>query len=111
MLEAIERTVLEERPDAVLVYGDTNSTFAGALAAAKMHIPLAHVDAGLRSFSRRMTEEINHVLTDHVSRWPFCPTIAWIANVANEGISEGVLIRMSSMSGPAHCLARTATES
>ncbi len=90
MLAAIEAVVLESRPKLVLVYGDTNSTLAGALAAAKLQVPVAHVEAGLRSFNRRMPEEINRVLTDHVSELLFCPTTASVANLTREGIVVGV---------------------
>jgi UDP-GlcNAc3NAcA epimerase len=90
MLAGIDRLLQESRPDLLLVYGDTNSTLAGALAAAKLHIPVAHVEAGLRSFNRRMPEEVNRVLTDHLSELLFCPTPIAVDNLTAEGITDGV---------------------
>ena len=91
MLTRIEKILLEKPPECVLVYGDTNSTLAGALAAAKLQIPVAHVEAGLRSFDRRMPEELNRVLTDHISNILFCPTKTAVKNLKVEGITQGVV--------------------
>jgi UDP-N-acetylglucosamine 2-epimerase len=91
MLAGIERAILDTQPDWVLVYGDTNSTLAGALAAAKLNVPVAHVEAGLRSFDRSMPEEVNRIVADHVSTLCFAPSSTAVANLAAEGLQDGVV--------------------
>jgi UDP-GlcNAc3NAcA epimerase len=95
MLERIDEVIAQGRPDAVLVYGDTNSTLAAALAAAKRHVPVAHVEAGVRSFNRRMPEEINRVITDRIARWLFCASATGVKNLATEGIQDSARTRVA----------------
>lgn len=90
MMEEIEKIVLEEKPDWMVVYGDTNSTLAGALVAAKLHVPIAHIEAGLRSFNKEMPEEVNRVLTDHISDLLLVPSNVAVENLAKEGIEKNV---------------------
>ena len=90
MLAGIEEVLIKEKPDWMLIYGDTNSTLAGAVAASKLHVPVAHVEAGLRSFNRRMPEEINRVVADHLSSLLLCPSQTAVDHLAAEGIRENV---------------------
>ena len=90
ILEHVEQTIIDVKPDFVNVYGDTNSTLAGALAASKLHVPVIHIEAGLRSFNKKMPEEINRILTDHISDFLFCPTTDAVKNLRSENIINGV---------------------
>ncbi len=110
MLAGLEREMVARRPDLVLVYGDTNSTLAGALAAVKLHLPIAHVEAGLRSFNMHMPEEVNRILTDRVATYLFCPSATSQAHLAREGIVEGVHVVGDVMYDAARHYARKARE-
>jgi UDP-N-acetylglucosamine 2-epimerase len=110
MLGQLEELFLDMAPDWVLVYGDTNTTLAGSLAAAKLNIPVAHVEAGLRSFNRSMPEEVNRVVADHVSSLLLCPTNAAVANLAAEGITDGVALVGDVMLDTARMVAERVSE-
>ncbi|QDP39293.1 non-hydrolyzing UDP-N-acetylglucosamine 2-epimerase [Radiobacillus deserti] len=92
MLTEIEAIMEAIQPDIVLVYGDTNSTLAGSLAASKLHLPIAHIESGLRSYNKKMPEEINRLITDHLSQWLFCPSAFAMENLRKEGITKGVYV-------------------
>lgn len=110
MLIGIEKVLLEQKPDLVLVYGDTNSTLAGALAAVKFQVKLAHVESGLRSYNRQMPEEHNRVLTDHCSDLLFCPTQTAVANLQHEGIQKGVYLVGDTMLDAVRLFSKIATD-
>lgn len=104
MIEGIEKILLEEKPDFLVLYGDTNSTLAGAIAASKIHVPIAHIEAGLRSFNKSMPEEINRIMCDHASSLLFSPTETGFHNLLREGFINNQLPPFSSdRPGVFHC--------
>lgn len=100
MISGIEKIILKEKPACLIVYGDTNSTLAGALAASKLHVPVVHIEAGLRSFDKKMPEEINRIMADHVSTLLFTPTLSGLQNLINEGFKENNSQQKSNINHP-----------
>jgi UDP-GlcNAc3NAcA epimerase len=106
IVERTEKLLIEYNPDVIIIYGDTNSTLAGALAASKLHIPIAHIEAGLRSYNKKMPEEVNRILSDHVSTFLFCPSKRAVQNLQREGFesihNDGNLVELHDVENPTH---------